>query len=153
VPEVPELLAAYDAQVRDRVPDPLPEGVSVERDGPLVRFFGMGGRGFVVYRDLGGLEGAALDELIARQVRVFADRGETFEWKLHGHDLPGDLSQRLLAAGFAPEEEETVVIVPVDAFTAEARLPEGVWLREATTSTDFERIAGLERAVWGDHGQ
>jgi len=151
--EVPELLAAYDAQGRDLVPDPLPEGVSVERDGPLVRFFGMGGRGFVVYRDLGGLEGSELDELIARQARVFADRGEAFEWKLHGHDLLEDLSQRLVAAGFAPEQDETVVIIPVDAITAEARLPEGVSLREATTRTDFERIAGLEQAVWGDHGQ
>ncbi len=33
-----------------------------------------------------GIHGAELDELIARQVRVFADRGEEFEWKLHGHD-------------------------------------------------------------------
>ena len=107
MPDVPELLAAYDAQVRDRVPDPLPEGVTVERDGPLVRFFGMGGRGFVVYRDLGGLEGAELDELIARQVHVFAERGEAFEWKQHGHDRPDDLSRRLLAAGFVAEETET----------------------------------------------
>jgi GNAT superfamily N-acetyltransferase len=153
VPDVPELLAAYDAQVRDRVPDPLPEGVTVERDGPLVRFFGMGGRGFVVYRDLGGLDGAELDELIARQVHVFAERGEAFEWKQHGHDRPDDLSRRLLAAGFVPEETETVVIAPVAAIASEPRLPEGVTLREATSRADFERIAGLEQAVWGDHGQ
>ena len=89
MPDVAELLAAYDAQVRDRVPDPLPRGVTVERDGPLLRFLGLAGRGFVVYRDLGGLEGGDLDELIARQVHVFAERGERFEWKLHGHDRPG----------------------------------------------------------------
>ena len=148
--EVPELLAAYDAQVRDRVPDPLPDGGTVEREGPLVRFLGFAGRGFVLYRDLGGLEGAALDELIARQVRVFAKRGETFEWKLHGHDRPEDLSQRLLAAGFVPEETETVVIAPVAAIAADVRLPENVSLREVTTRADFERIAGLERAAWGD---
>jgi len=64
VPDVSELLAAYDAQVRDRVPDPLPRGVTVERDGPLLRFLGLADRGFVVYRDLGLLEGADLDELI-----------------------------------------------------------------------------------------
>src|SRR6478609_4190813 len=66
MPDVAELLAAYDAQVRDRIPDPLPRGVTVERDGPLVRFLGLAGRGLVVYRDLGGLEGGDLDELIAR---------------------------------------------------------------------------------------
>ena len=32
------------------------------------------GRGFVVYRDLGGLRGVDLDELIARQVHVIAER-------------------------------------------------------------------------------
>jgi GNAT superfamily N-acetyltransferase len=153
VPDVPELLAAYDSQVRDRVPTPLPEGVTVERDGPLVRFFGMGGRGFVVYRDLGGLEGAELDELIARQVHVFAERGEAFEWKQHGHDRPDDLSRRLLAAGFVTEETETVVIAPVAAIASEPRLPESVTLREVTSRADFVRIAGLEQAVWGDHGQ
>src|SRR3954464_10352862 len=99
-----ELLAAYDAQIRDRVPELLPRGVAVERDGPLVRFLGLAGRGFVVYRDLGGLEDEELDELIARQVEVFRGRGERFEWKLHGHDLPSDLPRRLRAAGFVPEE-------------------------------------------------
>jgi GNAT superfamily N-acetyltransferase len=154
VPDVTELLAAYDLQVRDRVPDPLPRGVTVERDGPLLRFLGLAGRGFVVYRDLGGLEGAELDELIARQVEVFDRRGEPFEWKLHGHDLPGDLPQRLRAAGFVPEEQETIVIAPVaDIAAAEVRPPEGVSLREVTSRADFERIAALEQAVWGDEGQ
>jgi GNAT superfamily N-acetyltransferase len=153
VSDVPELLAAYDAQVRDRVPDPLPTGVTIERDGPLVRFFGLAGRGFVVYRDLGGVEGADLDELIARQVRVFAERGESFEWKLHGHERPEDLSRRLLAAGFVPEEAETVVIAPVDAIATKVRLPEGVSLREVTSRPDFERIAALEQAVWGHEDQ
>lgn len=151
--DVTELLAAYDAQVRDRVPDPLPGGVTVERDGPLVRFLGLAGRGFVVYRELGGLEGAELDELIARQVRVFAERGEAFEWKLHGHDRPEDLSQRLLEAGFVPEETETVVIAPVAAIAAEPLLPEGVSLREVTSRDDFLRIAALEQAVWGPADQ
>ena len=153
MPEVSELVAAYDAQLRDRVPDPLPRGVAVERDGPLLRFFGWAGRGFVVYRDLGGLEGADLDELIARQVHMFAERGERFEWKLHGHDRPHDLSQRLRAAGFVPEETETIVIAPVADIAGEVQLPEGVSLREVTSRADFERIAALEQAVWGDEDQ
>jgi hypothetical protein len=153
VPGVSELLAAYDAQVRDRVPDPLPRGVAVELDGPLLRIFGMAGRGFVVYRDLGGLEGVELDELIARQVHVFAERGERFEWKLHGHDRPTDLPQRPRAAGFVPEDTETSVIAPVADIAGEVRLPEGVSLREVTRRADFERIAALEQAVWGDEDQ
>jgi hypothetical protein len=45
------LLARYDAQLRVGIPDPLPEGVRVERDGPLLRFIGWGhGRGGRVSR-------------------------------------------------------------------------------------------------------
>jgi hypothetical protein len=76
----------------------------VEQDGPVLRISGLRDRGFVVYRSLGGLEGADLDELIARQVQVFGERGERFEWKLHGHDRPADLPQRLRTAGFVHEE-------------------------------------------------
>lgn len=148
-----ELLAAYDAQVRARLPDRLPSGVTFERDGPILRFFGAAGRGFVLYRDLDGLEGAELDRVIARQVDVFGERGETFEWKLHGHDLPADLPQRLRASGFVPEEPETIVIALVADITGEVRLSDGVALREVTTRADFERIAGLEQAVWGDEDQ
>src|SRR5262245_19811699 len=113
----------------------------------------MAGRGFVVYRDLDGLDGAELDVSIARQVHVFAERGEAFEWKLHGHDRPEDLAQRLLTAGFEPEGTETVVIAHVAAIAGEVRLPEEVSLREATSRADFERIAGLEEAVWGHEDQ
>jgi hypothetical protein len=153
VADVAELLAAYDRQLRTHVSDRLPRGVKVERDGPLVRFFGLGDRGFVVYRDLGGLENADLDELIARQVHAFAERGERFEWKLHGHDRPTDLPQRLRAARFVPEDEETVVIAPVTDIAGRQQLPESVSLREATGRRDLDRIAALEETIWGDdHG-
>jgi len=153
VADASELLAAYDAQLRDRVPDPLPSGATVERDGPLLRFFGLfgpGNRGFISYRDLDGLDDGDLNDLIARQVQVFSERGERFEWKLHGHDRPADLAQRLLAAGFVPEDEETVVIAQVDAIASRSLLPEGVSLREVTGRSDLDRIAEFERDAWED---
>jgi len=140
----------YDEQLRGRVTGPLPVGVRVEHDGPLLRFRGLKMGGFVEYRDLGGIDGPALDELIARQVSAFSADGERFEWKLHGHDVPDDLPARLRAAGFLPEETETVVIAPVAAVAAEPRPPEGVTLREVTSRADFERIAALESAVWDE---
>ena len=149
-PDAAALLSAYDLQLRGAAPDPLPAGVIVERDGQLVRILYPKGGGFVGYRDLGGLEGADLDELIARQVRAFAERGEEFEGKLHAHDRPLDLAQRLLAAGFVPEELETVVIAPVARVAGDVRLPEGVSLREVTSRADLERIAAMEQAIWQD---
>ena len=150
--DVTRLRDAYDAQLRAHVRDRLPDSVRVERDGPLVRTGGFGNRGFVEYRDLAGLDGEELDTLIARQVQVFAERGEPFEWKLHGHDRPADLSDRLRAAGLVPEDTETVVIGLVDAVAVEPSLPEGVVIREVRAPGDFARIAQLVESIWhNDH--
>jgi GNAT superfamily N-acetyltransferase len=146
------LLSAYDAQLRAHVHDRLPARVRVERDGPLLRVVGFGGRGMVEYHDLEGLGGDELDELIARQVRKFAERGESFEWKLHGHDRPADLPERLRTAGFVPEDMETVLIAPVAAIAIAASVPDGVLVREVSEGDDFERIAQLEETIWGEDG-
>jgi hypothetical protein len=108
--------------------------------------------GFVEYRDLGGLEGEQLDELIARQIRVFAERDEIFEWKSHGHDAPADLPQRLLAAGFVAEPQETVMVAPARAVAGVIRLPEGVAIRELTEVAEFEGVEALEERIWGTGG-
>jgi hypothetical protein len=147
-----QLRAAYDAELRAHVPEPLPAGERVQRDGPLVRFLTPHGQGWVLYSDLGGIEGPALDDLIARQVEVFSKRDQRFEWKYHGHDSPADLPERLVAAGFRPEERETVLIGRVEDVAAPVSLPEGATLREVTGRADLDRIEGLEVAVWGgDH--
>lgn len=145
------LLVAYDAQLRARVPDPVPRGSTVERDGPLVRMRGLDRGGFLTYQNLGGLAGAELDALIRRQRDYFAALNEEVEWKLHGHDEPADLGDRLRAAGFEPEERETVVIGPVAALAGTMPVPpDGVRLREVGGRTDLERIARMEERVWGD---
>lgn len=147
---VADLLARYDAHLRAYVPDPLPDGARVERDGPLVRFVGLDNQGFVTYRDLGGLDGDALDELIARQRDYFAARGEGVEWKLHGHDLPASLPDRLVAAGFEPADRETVVVgLAAPLARNDGAPPDGVRLREVDSRADLARIAELESRVWG----
>ncbi len=147
------LLAAYDAQLRAHVPDPLPDGVTVERDGPLVRLFGLDEGGFLTYIDLDEFSGDRLDSLIARQRDLFAERGEQVEWKLHGHDQPADLPRRLRAAGFEPREEESVLIGPVAPLAATMPvLADGVRLREVSARADLDRIARLKEAVWDRPG-
>jgi GNAT superfamily N-acetyltransferase len=147
VSDVDELLAAYDAQLRGHVHDRLPESVRVERDGPLVRTLRFGNRGFVEYSDLARLDGEELDTLIARQVQVFATRREPFEWKLHGHDRPADLPERLRTAGLVPEETETVVIGRVDVVASEPSLPDGVVIREVREPGDFPRLTELDESM------
>lgn len=150
MPTPATLLAAYDQQVRPTEVSNLPPGVHAEADGPIVRVVGQH-RGFVTGpRDL-GLDGQALDALIAHQRDFFAARGEAVEWKTHGHDLPANLPDRLTAAGFVPEPRETVLIGSADDLAAtRPSPPEGVVIREAVSDADMRRIAEMVSEVWDE---
>jgi GNAT superfamily N-acetyltransferase len=143
------LLTAYDSRLRAYVPATQPDGMRLDHNGPLVRWLGPGRRGYVLYRDLDGLQGPGLDELIVRQCEHFGRHGLAFEWKYHGHDQPADLPDRLVAAGFVPEERETVVIGRAVEVAAMPVLPEGVSLRHVTAATDLRRVAAVQSLVWG----
>lgn len=80
---------------------------------------------------------------------AFAAWGEPFEWKWHAHDAPAELVERLEAAGFLPEEAETVMVGRVEEIAAESRPPEGVALREVEEHDDLGRIEAMEDLVWG----
>jgi ribosomal protein S18 acetylase RimI-like enzyme len=140
----------YDAQLRAWMPPVLPPGAAIDHDGPLVRVAGLDERGFVTYRSLAGLAGAEVDRLIERARDFFAARGQAVEWKLHGHDTPADLPERLRRAGFEPEEQETVVIGLAAPLAVATPDPEGVTLREVTARADLERIAAMESDVWNE---
>ena len=60
------------------------------------------------------LDESTADAAIAAAVERFRPYGVEFEWKHYGYDRPADLAQRLRAAGFAPEEEEALVVGEVD---------------------------------------
>ena len=101
------LLDAYDAQLRTCVPARCP------RRGRHRRPPRTGHRtdaGFVTYRSVGSLSPPELDALIARQRDFFAARGEGRRVEAARARPPADLAERLVAAGFEPEERETVVI-------------------------------------------
>jgi GNAT superfamily N-acetyltransferase len=142
------LLRAYDEQMRG-IGNPGHPGLVVERDGPVLRAAGQH-RGLVTGpRDL-GVSGAELDALIARQREYFRARNEAVEWKTRGHDLPADLTDRLRAAGFVPEDQETVVIGVTADLATDPVLPKGTTLREVTTDAGLRAIVDLEGAVWNE---
>lgn len=142
------LLTAYDDQLRGGAET---ADVPMSNDGPVIRVE-YPSRGFVSYRSLEGLDGAGLDALIARQRDYFAAKGQAVEWKTRGHDLPADLPERLTAAGFVPEERETVVIgesADIAERLAGRDSVAGVTIRRTGEKADFERIAAMESTVWG----
>jgi GNAT superfamily N-acetyltransferase len=144
-----ELRDIYDAHARVALESRRPEGVTCDWDGPLLRCAG-GHRGFVGYRDLGGLRTTDLDDLIARTCAYYAGVGQAFEWKTHAHDEPADLTARLLAAGFVAEQTETIVIGQVERIAADPVLPPGVTVRPAAEPDDLYRIAATKGEAFGE---
>ncbi|MEV6152042.1 GNAT family N-acetyltransferase [Nonomuraea sp. NPDC052129] len=142
------LLAAYD-RTRLRVPEHPADGLVYEMDGPLLRVTGRF-RGFVEGPPVLGVEGDRLDALIARQRDHFAARGEAVEWKTRAHDLPADLPDRLVRAGFAPEERETVLVGVAKEMLEAPPLTAGATIRQVTADADLRAIAAMESAVWGE---
>ena len=121
------LLAAYDAELRGAAE--VSGAEDVVHEGPLFwAVFDHGG--FVGYHDLGGLAGAALDDLVARTVAHFRDDTDvgSFEWKTRGHDDPADLGGRLEAQGLVPEPVSSAR--PPDRFAVRLTLPEPIGLEE-----------------------
>lgn len=143
------MLAAYNHHVRLAETAVLDPGIQAERDGPIVRLFGRH-RGFISAPPHLGVDGAELDALIARQRDFFAARGEAVEWKTRGGDEPADLLDRLAAAGFRPEETETVVVGAAADLAAEPSLPDEVHIRHVTQDADMHRIADMESDVWNE---
>jgi hypothetical protein len=146
------LLRAYDEQMRG-ISHSERAGLTLEQDGLLLRVTGQH-RGFISGpRDL-GVDGPELDDLIARQRDFFAARDEAVEWKTRGHDLPASLPGRLLAAGFVPEDRETVVVgraAGIAAGMAAGRaLPADVSVRRVSDEASFRAIVAMEGEVWGE---
>jgi GNAT superfamily N-acetyltransferase len=146
------LLEAYDAQLREKAE--MTGATGYDRDGPLWRGI-FGSRGFVTYRDLGGLTDSALDELIARTVAHYAEdlNATSFEWKTRGHDSPADLPGRLVAHGLMAEERETVMLGEAALLAVEVPLPLGVRLRridnQADPLPDLVRAAAAQERAFG----
>lgn len=138
---------AYTEQVRGQLHEG--GGRTCERSGPIVRTSGGNRPGFIGYKDLQGLEGDELDQLINEQRDFFKNRNEEFEWKYHGYDLPEDLPERLVKAGLTPDDEEMIMIGEAADLATHTPMPQGVRIRQVDQHEDFVRIAAMESEVWG----
>ncbi|MCK2216133.1 GNAT family N-acetyltransferase [Actinomadura sp. ATCC 31491] len=141
------LLHLYESRFR-REPRPDTPGAVIERTGGVVRQSGpppcWNG---VLWSDL---DERTADGAIAEQVRHFGALGTAFEWKLYDHDRPADLGERLLAAGFAAEPPETLMIAETGRIAAlPAPEPDGVRLVPVTDADGVELVAGVHERVFG----
>ncbi|MEV5529389.1 GNAT family N-acetyltransferase [Streptomyces prunicolor] len=140
------VLALHDRELREGA-QPDGPGARVERVGGVVRHVADAhGWNGVLWSDLDETDA---DAAIAEQVAYFTELGRDFEWKLYGHDLPRDLGQRLTAAGFTSEPQETLMIGEVSALTLDAQLPDGVRLLPATDRAGVDLVADVHEKAFG----
>ncbi|NPC95829.1 GNAT family N-acetyltransferase [Nocardioides sp. zg-DK7169] len=147
------LLAAYDEQLRT---DSEAIGASARvRLGPLHLLEFPERRGFVTYRDLG--EGdeeelrARLAEWVPRVLTHFRERGvRRLEWKTRGHDRAPGLHELLLAHGFEPGEEESVMVGEARLLALDLPLPDGVSLRSVHAEDDVRAACAMLDEAFGD---
>ncbi|MEJ5943885.1 GNAT family N-acetyltransferase [Pseudokineococcus basanitobsidens] len=145
-----DLLAVYDEQLRT---DAETTGaVFVVRHGPLWLVTSGGGRGFVTYRDLAGADAGGVRALVAAAREHYrADPAVTrVEWKARGHDVAPGLVDALAEHGFAPGEEEVVVLGEARALDVDVLLPEDVSLRAVSHEADVHAATALQDEVFGD---
>lgn len=144
------LLDAYDAQLRTEPEVAHASSVSVH--GPLhLAVFGVD-RGFITYGHLGGADADGVRDLVAAAIAYFHARPEvvSVEWKTRGHDVAPGLHEALVAAGFEPEEPESIMIGEAALLAQDIELPDGVELRRAATDADVIAAGEMQGRVFGD---
>lgn len=144
-------------------PAPSEPGVRYERVGSVVR--AVGAWNAVIFARL---TPDNTDAVIAEQVAFFrsltveaaagnadldADRRE-IEWKVYGHDLPSDLGERLAAAGFEPDEPETLLVFDLGSDLREEpdtgrAGPDGVEIRQVGDDAGFADFIAAGAAAFG----
>ncbi|WP_432196280.1 GNAT family N-acetyltransferase [Streptomyces sp. bgisy027] len=143
------VLALFDRDMRESAQPDGPDA-RVERVGRIVRQVSSGhGWNGVVWSDL---DAAGADAAIAEQIAHFSGLGREFEWKLYGHDLPVDLGQRLRAAGFVGQPEETLMIGEVADLNLDAEPPEGIRILPVTDGAGVDLVARVHEKAFGTDG-
>ncbi|MCG5466582.1 GNAT family N-acetyltransferase [Micromonospora sp. MED01] len=144
------LLAAYDEQLRTDAE--TPSAVSVTRHGPLRLVTFAGGRGFVTYRDLGGVDADTIRRLVPEALAHYRADPEIgrVKWKARGHDHAPGLHEALLENGFTADEPESIMIGEARLLAVDVSLPEGVTLRRVSEEADVRAMSAMQDEVFGD---
>jgi hypothetical protein len=143
------LLAFYDEQLRTDAA--TPSAVSITGLGPLRLVTFAGGRGFIGYRGLDGLDEGEIRRLVRQALEHFRTDPmiSRVEWKTRGHDHAPGLHAALLAAGFTRGEPESIMLGEAAAVAVDVTLPEGVTLRTVTDENDVREMSAMTDEAFG----
>jgi hypothetical protein len=140
-----DLLAQYDQHLRIEIEHP---GVRKEAFPQLVRFIKPApGMNYIAYSHL---DEANIDAVIQDQIAYFASMPQPFSWHVYEHDVPLTLKDRLLAHGFAPDDDPDAVMV-LDVQEAPPALLESssLEIRRLTQPDQLDDVVRVEEQVLG----
>ncbi len=138
-------LQLYDHWMRKEIEYP---GVIKERFPRLVRFTRPApGMNFVSYSQL---EQAELDDTIQEQIDYFLPLNQPFEWLVYEHDRPQDLKERLLAHGFADDDDpDTVMALDLQSSLPAPVEQAGITIRKLVHRDQLVDVIRIEEQVLG----
>jgi Acetyltransferase (GNAT) family len=149
VTDADEFLRAYDQQLRTDAE--TPSAIAVTRLGSLRLVTFANGRGFVTYPHLDGTEPEPVWRLVKDVLDHYRRDPEItrVEWKTRGHDQAPGLHESLIDNGFAPEEEESIMIGRAELLDVQVPLPPGVTLRQVCEENDVRAMTAMEDIAFG----
>ncbi len=140
-----DLLALYDQHLRIEIEYP---GVRKESFPRLVRFIKPApGMNFIAYSRL---DEAQLDEVIQEQIAYFTPLPQPFSWHVCEHDSPSSLKDRLLAHGFAPDDDpDAVMVLELQAAAPASLEASPIEIRRLTELNQLDDVVRVEEQVLG----
>ncbi len=137
-----ELLSLYDREMR-RAP-PADPWTRVETLPHVARMIGP--PNCIVWSEL---DSDSADQVIAGPRADFAAMKADVEWKVYSHDLPHDLSERLRAAGFAPDPPETLMVWDLARPFPDRPAPSNVDIRQELDGPSLREAVGVSEEAFG----
>lgn len=140
-----DLLTRYDQELRIDIDYP---DVRKESSPRLVRFVRPApGMNYVSYSRLDENE---LDAVIEEQIAYFAPMPQPFSWHVCAHDQPANLKDRLLAHGFADDDDpDAVMVLNLQAVPAALLAPVDAGVRRLTEPDELDDVVTVLAQVWG----
>lgn len=144
-----EILALYDRELRDSAPLPGAD-FRHERAGTILRLVGPSAAAHDNCVVFSRLDAVGADAAIAGEIDCFAALGHAFEWKLHGHDAPADLAERLLRHGFAAEAPETIMVRDLADEPPRPPAALSIGIRRIDDPAGMSDLVAVQDEVWND---
>lgn len=143
-----KILALYDRELREA---PLLGGSHrCERDATVVRTIGPSPAAHDNCVLFSRLDDGIADAAIKNEIARFASLGRAFEWKVHDHDKPADLDQRLPRHGFAAEAPETVMVRDLVDDPPQPSTATAVEIRRIDQPGPMADLVAVQNQVWNE---